>query len=229
MERPKIPMTLPNDPFRDVFSKIILFFLLILISFETAFAWELAQDKNGIRVYTRSVDRSSFKEYRAVMNVNTSLSSLIALVDDISSCPDWIHTCEEGRLLKRVSPEETYTYTINKAPWPVKDRDAVVRNAFTHDPENQSVTITITGVPDYIPGEKGLVRVKMIQGYWRFTPVENNMVQVVYQVHNDPGGNLPSWLVNSVVVSQPYNTLLNMKKMVMLPKYRDEEYEFIRK
>jgi ribosome-associated toxin RatA of RatAB toxin-antitoxin module len=221
MERPKIPMTLPDDHCRNLVPGIMLFFWLFLIPLETAFAWELARDKNGIKVYTHSIDGSSFKAYRGVMEVSASLASLIALVDDISACPDWIHTCKEGRLLQRMSSEETYTYTVNQAPWPVQDRDAVVRNTRVRDPDNQSVTITITGVPDYIPREKGLVRVKMIQGFWRFIPVENNRVQVLYQVHNDPGGNLPSWLVNSVVVSQPYRTLLNMKEMLTLPKYRD--------
>ena len=162
------------------------------------------------------------------MRIKASLASLIALVDDISTCPQWIDTCVEGRLLKRMSPAETYTHTINNAPWPVKDRDAVVHNRVSQDPENRNVTIHITGVPDYIPSRKGLVRVKMIKGFWKFMPMGNGLVEVVYQVHNDPGGGLPSWLVNSVVVTQPYNTLLNMKKMVSRQKYQRAHFDFIK-
>jgi len=54
------------------------------------------------------------------------------------------------------------------------------------------------------------------------------MVEVLYQVHSEPGGNLPSWLVNSIVVSQPFYTLVKMKKMITRPKYRNAEYEFIK-
>jgi hypothetical protein len=193
-------------------------------------AWELAKvDKvNGIEIYTRHVLDSDFKAYRGTMRIKTSLLSLVALVDDISSCPLWIDTCVEGRLLKRISPAETYTYTINNAPWPVSDRDAVVHNRISQNPETRRVTIHIKGEPDYIPPKKGLVRVKMIEGFWEFMPMGNGIVEVVYQVHNDPGGGLPPWIVNSVVVTQPYNTLLNMKKMVVRQKYQAAHYDFIK-
>ena len=46
--------------------------------------------------------------------------------------------------------------------------------------------------------------------------VDNGQVQVIYQVHNEPGGKIPSWLVNSIVITQPYNTLKNMKKLKLL-------------
>jgi len=230
MERPGIRMTMLND-YR---TKILMWVFVVLSVFltppDSLYGWELAKEdkKNEIEVYTRRVEASNFKEYRAVMKVKTSLSSLVALVDDISACHSWIDTCREGRLLKRISPKETYNYTINDAPWPVSDRDAAVLNTISQDPKNRIVTIKIEGVPEYIPPQKGLVRVKMIKGYWQFTPLENSCTKVVYQVHNDPGGDLPSWLVNSVAVSQPYNTLLNMKKIVSHPKYQEARYEFIK-
>jgi hypothetical protein len=72
------------------------------------------------------------------------------------------------------------------------------------------------------------MRVRKIDGYWYFNPLTNGRVQVVYQVHNEPGGKIPSWLVNSIVITQPYHTLKNMKKMVRLQKYRQAKYDFIK-
>lgn len=205
---------------------------LALLSFlfpATIYAWELAkEDKdNEIKIYTRKVEGSGFSEYKAVMKIRATLSSLVALVDDIPACPRWIHTCSEGRLLKRVSPKESYTYTVNEAPWPVSDRDAIVLNTVRQEIPKGPVKIDILGVPDYVPEKKGLVRVKMIRGYWLFTPLGEGLTEVVYQIHNDPGGDLPSWLVNTVVVSQPYNTMLNMRKLVEESKYKGATFEFI--
>ncbi len=222
-------MTQPVALFRNTVPGILVWVWLILVFPGFAGAWEVAQDKDGITVYTRVVQGCSFKEYKAVTQVDATLASLVALVADITACPEWIYTCKSGRLLDRISPTETFTYTVNEAPWPVSDRDAVVRNVLTFEPRDRSVTITITGVPDYIPPVKGRVRVKMIQGCWRFTQIAENRVQVVYQVLNDPGGNLPSWLVNSVVVSQPYHTLMNLIKMLKLAKYRDAASDFYQK
>ena len=152
----------------------------------------------------------------------------MALVVDIAAHPAWIHTCTEGRLLKTVSEKETFTYSVNGAPWPVSDRDAVVRNVIQQDPETLEVTITITAFPDYIPEKPYLMRVRKIDGYWSFNPLTNSQVQVIYQVHNEPGGKIPSWLVNSIVITQPYHTLKNMKKRVKVPKYRQAKYDFIK-
>lgn len=195
--------------------RIILTLIIILFLFQgKSNAWEKVKEKNGITVYTRKREGSGFKEFKAVMLIRTSLSSLIALVDDIEASPLWIDTCKEGTLLRRVSPKETYTYTVNDAPWPVRDRDAVVHNIIEQDPQSGVVTIRTTAVPDYIPEKPDLVRVKKIDAYWRFTPLGDGLVELVYNVYNDPGGNLPAWLVNSAAISQPYNTLINLKEII---------------
>jgi hypothetical protein len=191
-------------------------------------AWELSKEGSGIEVYTRSVKDSGFKEYKGIMTLKASVSSLVALIDDISAYPQWIDTCIQGKRLKRVSPTESYNYTVNEAPWPISNRDAVVRNTVHQDSGTMVVTVDITGVPDFVPLKYDLVRVKEIRGFWRLRPTGKGEVEVVYQVHSEPGGKLPSWLVNAVVVDQPYRTLLNMKEMVRKPRYKEREYEFIR-
>jgi len=230
MERKNLRLTRPV-PFMKRVVKYTAALLIAWAAFlNHLYAWEKVKEDfdAGITVYTRAVAGSSFKEFRAVMQIDTTLSSLVALVEDISACGQWIHTCKTGRLLKRINGRASYQYTINEAPWPVSDRDAVVYQTISQDPENQSVTVNILGVADYIPPQKDLVRVKKIKGYWRFTPLGGSRVEVVYQVHNDPGGSLPSWLVNSAAVSQPFNTLLNMRKMVNHPKYRKAGYDYIK-
>lgn len=213
---------------KTALSAILLFFLFLSLP-SPLYAWETAKEdkENDIKIYTRKVEGSSFREYKAVMKIRATLSSLVALVDDISACPRWIHTCSEGRLLKRISPKESYTYTVNAAPWPVSDRDAVVLNTISQESPKGPVRIDILGVPDYVHEKKGLIRVKMIRGCWLFTPLGEGMTEVVYQVHNDPGGSLPSWLVNSVVVTQPYNTMINMRKLVNEKKYKETKFDFI--
>jgi hypothetical protein len=228
MERPYLQKIARkfNGPRTFIF---IFISLLILHIFPCSLhAWELAKDANNIKIYTRDVEGSKFKEYKGTMEIEASLSALVALVDDIAAHPSWIHTGTEGRLLKRVSQKESFTYSINGAPWPVSDRDAVVRNYIQQDPATLEVTITITAFPNYIPEEPGLMRVRKINGYWYFNPLTDGRVQVIYQVHNEPGGKIPSWLVNSIVITQPYHTLKNMKKMVRLQKYRQAKYDFIK-
>ena len=117
-------------------------------------------------------------------------------------------------LLKEINENQLIAYTLNNAPWPISDRDAVVLNTISHNKPQGSVTIYIEGKPSYIPEKPGIVRVKKIEGFWKFRQSENEITQVIYEVHSEPGGNIPSWLINQIVVTQPFNTLRNMKKML---------------
>jgi len=213
---------------------ILVCFLIIPVVFFNTIAfsqdnmtWKLEKDANNIKCYTRIVQGSDFKEYKAVTEIKSTLSGLVALIEDMENAPEWIDTCIEGSVLKRLSPKETITYSANGAPWPVDDRDAVVYNRISQEPVTKQVTIELKGKSDYIDEISDRVRIKKLTGFWQLTPKSNDRVEVHYQVHCEPGGNLPSWLVNSVVVDQPYKTLFNMKDYVQKKKYQDKNYGFI--
>lgn len=48
-------------------------------------------------------------------------------------------------------------------------------------------------------------------------------------MHNDPGGELPSWLTNSLASDQPYYTLINLRYFFDTPnKYLDAVLPYIK-
>lgn len=207
---------------------IICVALACALSVTQAVAWEKVASKDGVTIHTRSVKGQDFKEFKGTVEIRTSLRSLVALITDIPAGPDWIATCLKGMVLKHVSPTEMYAYTLSDAPWPVADRDAVVHNVITQDRKTGVVTIEFEGVPGFIPEKKGVVRVKLIKGFWQLTPLGNGVVRVDYQVLSNPGGGLPAWLVNATATSQPLNTLRAMKKVVLREKYQAASLDFIK-
>ncbi|MCP4454199.1 MAG: START domain-containing protein [Planctomycetes bacterium] len=190
--------------------------------------WTLAKNKQGIKVFTRKVKGIDFKEFKGVMTVKTSLTSLVALLGDAKAMPDWMANCTRVEVLKQISDQETYTYTLSKAAWPVTDRDAVLHNVTSQDGSTLVVTIKVIGKPDHIARKKNIVRIKRIESVWQFTPKPDGFVEVVYQALSDPSGTLPAWLVNSAVVSQPYSTLLKMRKVIKRKTYQDATLAFIK-
>lgn len=189
--------------------------------------WILAKDQQDVKVYTRKVEGVDFKEFKGVITVKTSLASLVTLLRDVEISPDWMKNCSKSEEIKRVSTHETYTYSLSKAPWPVKDRDSIIHNVISQAKDTRVVTIKQVGKPDYIEEKKDLVRVKRIEGHWKLTPIKGGKVEIVYQALSDPGGAIPVWLVNSMLVSQPYETLLKMKEVVQRKKYQQAKLEYI--
>lgn len=190
--------------------------------------WILAKDQQGVKVYTRKIAGADFKEFKGVVTIKTSLTSLVALVLDAEASPDWIKNCSESKVLKQINSQETYSYSLSKAPWPVKSRDSIIHNRVSQARGSLVVTLTQVGKPDYIETKKNIIRVQRIKSTWTFTPQKDGNVEVVYQSLSDPGGAIPVWLVNSMLVAQPYETLLKMKQIVQKDKYQNAELDFIR-
>ncbi|CAM4435642.1 START domain-containing protein [Vibrio agarivorans] len=189
--------------------------------------WHEVKDKKGVKVYNQSIEGSSFKAFRAEMTVDANLTTLIAAFNDVEAGTSWVENVDEMRLVKTTTVADTVTYTLSKAPWPVSDRDAVVHNITTQDPETLVVTIDQAAVPDFVPRVKGNVRIEQLNSTWTFTPVSETETYVTYQVFTEPGGKLPAWLVNTVAVSQPYKTFLGLRDMAAKSEYQTQAVEHI--
>ena len=210
------------------FLSVLLFLSVIsgIVSADDS-EWKLSRDRRDIKIYTRRVEGIAFKQYKGVVTVNASLSSVIALFEDHGAAKDWIDTCERIELVEQIAPNESITYSYNNAPWPAKDRDAVVHSVIKQDPETLTVSIVQEAISGHVPLNRKAVRVEFIEGSWTLVPLEKNRTRITYQVLTDPGGGIPAWLVNAVAISQPFNTLEGFRDLVTSDKYRDASFEFI--
>lgn len=192
-------------------------------------AWELEKEDEdvGLRIYTREISGSNLREFKGEMVAETNLTTLAALLLDSKAAPDWMHQCEKFEVIEQESAQNAIVYFINTAPWPVSDRDAVLTSSMIQDPDTLTLRITIDAITGRLPEEDDYIRITRMSGFWSFSPLPGGKVKIVYQVHAEPGGSLPAWLANSVVVDTPYNTMSNMLKMLKLDKYQQADMPFI--
>ncbi|MDK2777637.1 MAG: START domain-containing protein [Pseudomonadota bacterium] len=185
--------------------------------------WTLSREdrEQGIRVYTREVPGSALKAFRGEMQVHSRLSSLVALVEDARQGPQWIYQCRALEVIESYSDYDKLLYMVTDAPWPVSDRDSVFVSHLSQDPDSHRIRIEMDARPAAFPDNDDFLRIRTMSGFWEFTPRPGGLVDVVYQVHAEPGGGIPSWLANSVVVDNPYETLSGMAQMLTRSRYRD--------
>ncbi|WXL27481.1 START domain-containing protein [Ectopseudomonas mendocina] len=172
-------------------------------------AWRLVKDEDGIKVYLQSVPGSKYQSYRGVTLIKAPIEKLVAMQEDVASACKWIHSCLKQALLKSEG-DQSWLYSQFETPWPVQSRDAVF-HVKTKREADGVVVRELAGESSYKPEEKGFVRVTSAQGYWRLKPTSEG-VEVVYQMHTEPGGSVPGWLANSFVVDAPFNTLKAWRK-----------------
>lgn len=189
--------------------------------------WKLSSNHPNVKVYTRPVQDSSYLELQGVTSVQTSISAVVALLNDVESYPAWVPRNGGITVLKRVSPEESYVHGKILTPWPFYDRDAVVHFKLNQDPDTLVVTIEMKGMSDFYSLQKGYVRVHRLSGFWKITPMANNVVEVTYRIHAEPGGVLPIWIVNRLTVGVISQTIINMREAVNKEAYQSATVPYI--
>jgi len=207
---------------------ILIGFCIFTSIVNAAEDWELRRDREGVQVYTRSVEGSPYKAVRASTLVeNVTLSSLVALVGDAEACPNWADRCTESYVYERISETEYYVYIHNSMPFPAKDRDIVSLVKWTQDPTTYEVVMRSTATTGIVDEKQGRLRLEQANASWTFTPTPSGAIQVSNEVHVDPGSALPGWVINMLLVDTPFQTMQGYIVEVKKPKYQNAQLPFI--
>ncbi|WNJ21591.1 START domain-containing protein [Pontibacter sp. G13] len=201
---------------------LILFLFLYILPLQAQQSdWKLEKSKDGIEIYTRSVPGSGFKEFRGIAQLEGSLQSVVAVLQDADKFEDWMPSTKRSNLIEAPSSGHKIMYVETSAPFPVSNRDGVYHYTFGDVTDAGSrVEIDVQAVPGHLPEKKGIVRIQHTQGKWVITQTAPDRVQVLYQVHSEPGGSIPSWLANSAVVDIPFETLKRLQERIRMPEYQ---------
>ena len=187
--------------------KNILLLLFGLLPGALAFAqkdWTLVNNENWIQIYKSDMPSSNYKRIKVECTIDGTIDKLVRILNDVNNYKNWIYNTRDAYLLKRVSSNEYYYYTETTLPWPMQNRDVVVHIKIQRD--SHSLSIAAFGEPDYMPLVNGKVRVPRSANTWEVTVPEPNKLHIVYVFEADPGGHIPSWLVNTFVNKGPYES-----------------------
>ncbi|MDG1953009.1 MAG: START domain-containing protein [Gammaproteobacteria bacterium] len=191
--------------------------------------WTIQRSEDGIDVYTRPEPASQFEAVRAVMTLDdVRLSSLVALISDTQACSRLESRCVEAETLDTIDQTESVVYRYNNMPFPVRDRDMVLRLKWYQQPDSLNVNVVISNVTGFLPEKKRRVRMPKVNLGWKFVPLPDGSVEVSSEGHIEPGANLPAWILNQFLVSAPFKTMEAVASIVREPLYRDAELSFIK-
>jgi START domain len=208
---------------------LLIAFLLALklIPASAQCGWKLKTEKEGIKIFTSAVPDSKVKAIKVEAYFNATASQMVALVMDVKNSTDWVYHLKSAILIKQVSPSELYYYSEVNLPWPAAHRDFVAHLIVTQNPDTKVVTIDGPAVAGFVPLKKSIVRVNDSNGRWIITPSGNGQIKVVYTIHVDPGGSLPSWLVNMFATEGPLKIFENIKSQLQKPAYKNSVFAFV--
>ncbi|MFZ1784901.1 MAG: START domain-containing protein [Ferruginibacter sp.] len=190
----------------------ILLGLLLTGNCFSQYNWKLEKNEQGIRVYAADVPHSDFKAIKVEATFTGDYTKLINILWDVSNFSNWIYHSKKSKLLQKRSANEYIYHTETLLPWPISNREAVIRVQFNTDSLPALLTITGTGLQGLLGKTDGLVRVNQYKASWRVTMPAPKTLQIRYEITLDPGGSIPGWIANMFVTRGPFETFVNLAK-----------------
>jgi len=198
--------------------------------------WKYVMTKDGVAVYKKHSKTSRMDEFMGIMVMDSPLEVISMVFMDINNHKDWVGDCVDSKLVKDLSgnlktifnernKKEKSTvsviqYYLINAPWPVSDRDVIVKANIIINWKKNTIFVYSHALPKYIyPNKKGVVRMAEMKITWKLYRVSDKKTKVIYIVKSNPGGKIPTGIANWSSSQLPYKTLKAFNKVAKKDKY----------
>lgn len=194
----------------STFFTIFLCYVFPQFSFGQQEDCDLKRDTDGIKVYTCEEANERFKSLRAEFVLeNVKMEDLKNFLWDVNNYVTWQYNMIVAERLSSSGNEEmTYRSEID-APWPVENRELVVK--VTMQQEKNMMKFFIKNTPYNKTPKEDVVRVPYFEASWTVVP-DGTSLKVTYTLRIDPGGSVPPFLVNIAMAEGPYVSFKKLKE-----------------
>lgn len=212
--------------FRGIVSLIVLLFVAQMMwRFSGSNQWELALEKDGIKVYSLKSPGSEVVQFKAVGRIHSTVSGIVAWMKDPDACK--IQGCTESYEVERVGDQLQYNYFQYDFS-PFGKRDFMIQSLFYQNPQTLEVTLTVQALADKVPQRKDFSRVTNMNNRWRMRPLDNGMAEVEIENNLDMGGFLTNIMFMRTRPRGMYNILTHLEGWVNKEKYQTRRFDFLK-
>lgn len=172
---------------------------------------KLSLNKNNIKVWTYKDVNNPVLSYKAETTFDVPIEKAVALVLDVKNSSKWVPNVAKAEVLSRDDKKGEFTlYMVLDFPFPLKDRDMVVKGKMSKD-SNGTIHIKNSAIQQGKAISTDYIRLKDYSGDWTFQKLGTNQVKVTTNGHANPEGAIPASVTNMLVEQQPYQMLQKMK------------------
>jgi hypothetical protein len=165
--------------------------------------WEKVGKKDGVAVSKKEVPESDLLAFRGVVVHDVHIGKVMTAFVDENQRSKWVDRYAAHKTLKKTATSQTYWIHFS-LPFPISDRDYVLHSDAYPDKDKKIVTTKIKSVLNSKAPEKDCcVRAEVYGTYYKFEALPGGKTKLTVEVHTNPKGLLPGWLINSIQEDWP--------------------------
>ena len=184
-------------------------------------SWKMGLKKAGVTVWSRPFPSSAVNEIRVEAVFDVSADILFAVLIDVDTYAEIMPPTAVAQRLSEKPNERSYYIEINPAM--VSRRYYCMNVSFFKPAPDQFVTEWRSWLPGCSPRSNRLVPMSDSHGRWHLSSLGPRKTRVELQAHMDPGGQIPSWMVNRATLGQIAETFFYLYRAAHFPRYVSQD------
>jgi hypothetical protein len=197
---------------------LILIVLFALFQCNTfAQSWTFIKEKDGVHIYSRKLAGKLFKSFKGVSDINAPAEKVYAILENVNNTDWWDKNVKNIKVLFYEKNKMSRYYMVYQLPWPFESRDLCAVVISIIDTETKTYKLTATPLLGVISEKPDLIRIKEYMQIWTVRSTGKNQSHIELESYVDPAGNVPDWLINSILTNMPIQLINGVKKKIINP------------
>jgi hypothetical protein len=205
----------------DIIFNVILIFITVLFFVFPAFAeeqsmWEKINDENNIQIFIKKIPGSPIIAVKGITVFDANIQKIASIVKNNSRFKEWVPRLLKVNTINESSQYEWVEYILLDSPWPLNDRDFVLRKTMEIDNERKRINFNFHSVKSTLkPESNKYIRAEISEGSFLLTSINKNKTRIVVITHADLKGMIPNWIINYIQKIWPLLTLKGLKEQAI--------------
>lgn len=186
--------------------------LAVAAGAQSADGWTVISNERGIKVSRKEQPGCGIPAFRGEGSIGGNVLQMLSLMMDVSTTKRWATGVDEARVISRKDERTDYLYIYSDVPWPVRDRDMIVRRDVYVLDQGKQFRIELHCEPTRAPEKAGIVRVKDCSSTFLLEKADLTHTKMQYTMTLDPAGHLPKWTGSWIAKHVPFRTLEGLER-----------------
>jgi hypothetical protein len=171
-------------------------------------SWTFDSRERGITVSKRESSGDTLSAFRGEGVVHAHVLQVLAVILDVREVERWAYGVTSARSVRHIDDRTELIYLYSNTPWPVRDRDMVVRRTVSVMKPGEEFAISLRCEPNGARPRADMIRVRECESSFRVRKIDAENTAVIYEMSLDPEGRVPHWASAWVARTAPVKTLL---------------------
>jgi START domain len=173
--------------------------------------WQVIDQDRGITISKRQVPGFALPAFRGQGRIKGNVLQVLSVMLDLKAVEKWAHGVGSSKPLQRIDERTNLVYVTSDLPWPVRERDMIVRSVVEVLKPKEQFRLSLDCEPE-AKAETSMIRVKQCHSTLTLKKVDEQTTEVDYVMTLDPGGYLPRWATEFVSKNTPRKTLVMLEE-----------------